>query len=141
MRRTVKADGLHAFRNSQPTQPAEVARIMVMIRIAYERLKSGGGSEADFDRVGAALNIGLIRAESIGQPLVEAFKHAGEAMLESVTLCRKHGKFGFSGPGLLHMNAGMDLYEEVLALSSPNQMEAAAQEGAARIRRGHFTTA
>lgn len=137
----LKGDGLHAFRNSQPTDPVQVQRIMNLIRIAYERLKSGHGTEADFDRVGAALNIGLIRAESIGQPLVEAFKSAGAAMLECVTLYRKHGKFGFTGPGILAMNAAMDDYESVLGASSPNQMEAAAIEGVRRIRKGEVIAA
>lgn len=141
MRLSLKGDGLYAFRNSQPTAPAEVQRIMNLIRTAYERLKSGHGTERDFDHVGAAMNIGLIRAESIGQPLVEAFKQAGAAMLECVTRYRTGGRFGFSGLGILAMNAAMDDYESVLAASSPNQMEQAAQEGAARIRRNEFLTA
>lgn len=140
MRLTLKNDGLHAFRNSQPTQPAEVSRIMVLIRMAYERLKAGHGTDADYDRLGAAMNVGLIRAESIGQPVVDAFQAAGEALLEAARIHQRHGKFGFTGPHILSMNAAMDLYEEVLSLSSPNLMQMAVEEGARRIRAGLFVT-
>jgi hypothetical protein len=136
-----RESGLHALRYSQPTPPAEVSRIMVLIRLSYEKLKIGSGTGQDYDRVGAAMNVGLIRAESIGQALVDAFLAAGQAMLECSRIHQRHGKFGFTGPHLLTMNAAMDLYEETLAMSSPNQMDAAAQEGADRIRRGEFITA
>jgi hypothetical protein len=141
MRLTAKGDGLYALRNSQPTIPSEVARIMVLIRIAYEKLKTGHGTDADYDRVSAALNIALVRAESIGQPLVDAFKAAGEAMLECAHLHRRHGRFGFTGPHILAMNAAMDLYEEVLSLSSPNQMQWSLEEGMRRLSRGEYITA
>jgi hypothetical protein len=141
MRPTPKGDGLHAFRNAMPTEPDQVQRIMVLIRLSYEKLKAGHGTRADYDRVGAAANIGLIRAESIGKPLVHAFQAAGEAMLECSRIERRHGKFGFHGPDILHMNAAMDLYEEILSMSSPIQMEAAALESVERIRLGNFITA
>lgn len=133
-------NGLHAFRNSQPTSPAEVQRIMLLIRLAYEKLKAGHGSADDFDRLGAALNVGLIRAEAIGQPLVEAFKAAGEAMLACDGRHLKVGRYGFSGTELLAMNAAVDLYSEILSLSSPNQMQWAVEEGCRRLKAGEYIT-
>jgi hypothetical protein len=127
--------------NSQPTAPAEVARIMLMIRLAYEKLKIGNATDFEYDRVGAAVNVGLVRAESIGQPLVDAFKAAGEAMLECARRQKASGKYGFSGPNLLSMNAAMDLYEQLLGLSSPNQMHSAQMEAYRRLTAGEVITA
>lgn len=130
-----------AIFNSQVTEPAEVSRIMVLLRTAYERLKSKAGTHEDFDRVAAAINVGMIRAEAIDQQLVEMFKAAGEAMLEADRIRERHGSYGFTGPHLLAMNAVMDLYEEVLGKSTPNQMNAAALDGMRRMQRGEVLQA
>lgn len=83
----------------------------------------------------------MIRAEAIGKPLEEAFQAAGEALLECERIRQRHGRYGFTGPHILNMNAAMDLYADVLAMSSPNQMQAAVEEGAARIQRGEYQSA
>lgn len=131
----------NAIFNSQPTPANEVIRIMVHIRTAYERLKSGTGTDDDFDVVGCAINVGMIRAEAIDTRLVDMFKAAGEALLEAQRLRDRHGRFGFTGPHILNMNAGMDLYEQVLSLSTPNQMHSAVEESCARIRKGEVISA
>lgn len=131
---------LNAIGNSTPTAPPEVLRIMNIVRVSYEKLKAGHGTADDFDKLSAVVNVGLVRAESIGRALVEAFKDAGEAMLECARIHERHGKFGFTGPHLLAMNAAMDLYADVLAMSSPNQMHAAALESSRRIRLGEVVT-
>lgn len=141
-RRTVDPSAhWNAIINSQPTRPAEVSRIMVMVRLAYEKLKAGHGGDHDYDRLGAAMNVGMIRAEAIDPSLVEMFTAAGRAMLEAERIRRRHGHFGFHGEDLLAVNAGLELYEQILSLSSPNQMHAAAEEAVSRIRRGEVERA
>jgi hypothetical protein len=127
--------------NSLPTSPSEVQRIMVAIRLSYERLKTGAGTQDDLGRVGATINVGVIRAEVIDEQLVDAFKAAGEALLACARIHQRHGKYGFHGQDLLAMNAAMDLYEQLLSLSSPNQMHEAAREGERRIAAGDIVTA
>lgn len=128
---------LNAIGNSQPTQPAEVQRIMLVLRLAYEKLKAGHGGADDFDRIGAMVNVGLVRSEAIGEVAVDAFKAAGDSILECDRLWRHHGKPGFTGPHIVAMNEALDLYEQVLGMSSPSQMHAAALESCRRIRQGH----
>ena len=52
----------------------------------YELLKSGHATDAHFDRVGAALNIGLIRAESI-DPLCEQTMNEAREHITDGTPC------------------------------------------------------
>jgi hypothetical protein len=132
---------LNAITNAQPTRPSEVLRIMVAIRTAYEKLKTGAGTEQDYDRLGAAVNVGMIRAEEIDQFLVDIMMKAGEAMLSCERIRRKHGAFGFHGEDLLAVNAAVDAYESILSASSPLQMDAAARECERRIRAREVITA
>jgi hypothetical protein len=115
-------------------QPAwNVAAIMVKIRTSYELLKSGHASDADFDRVGAALNIGLIRAESI-DPLCEQTMLRGiDAMYVCSGLHERHGTYGFTGPGIVAMNDAVDLYEEILTKSKGRQMTIAQEAAHVRL--------
>jgi hypothetical protein len=120
-----------AGHQDQPTWNAD--QIMVKVRTAYELLRNGVASDADFDRVGAALNIGLIRAESI-DPLCEQTMQLGiDAMYQCAGLNERHGKYGFTEPGLLAMNDAVNLYEEVLRKSTPLQMQDAKESAHVRI--------
>jgi hypothetical protein len=124
--------------NSQPTPAADVTRIMVSVRMSYERLKQGDAPVSDFERLAAVLNVGLIRGEAIGSQVVEAMKLAMEAILECHRLHQRHGRWGFTGPGIQAMNEALEFYEQILRLSSPNQMEAAVKESYRRMVAGQF---
>lgn len=127
-----------AIANSQPTPAADVTKIMVSVRMSYERLKLGDAPASDFERLAAVLNVGLIRSESIGTEVVEAMKLAMEAILNCHRLHERHGRWGFTGPDLQAMNAALEFYEQILAKSSPNQMEAAVKESYRRMVAGQF---
>jgi hypothetical protein len=127
-----------AIANSQPTPAADVTRIMVSARMSYERLKQGDAPASDFERLAAVLNVGLIRGESIGAEVVEAMKLAMEAILECHSLHQRHGRWGFTGPGIQAMNEALELYEQILGASSPNQMEAAVKESYRRMVAGQY---
>lgn len=131
----------NAIANSQPTRHSEVLRIMNMVRISYEKLKAGHGDDNDFGRLAATVNVGMIRAEDIDPQLVGMFQAAGDALLEAARIQKRHGKYGFTGPDILTMNAALELYQQLLTLSSPNQMASAAEEGSRRYAAGEFITA
>src|SRR5690349_14762059 len=53
-------------------QPEENYKaIMAAVRMAFERLKLGTATARDFDKVGSAFNVGLVRAEAIDFRAVE----------------------------------------------------------------------
>lgn len=118
--------------NSDQCQEHATA-VMVMVRTAFEVLKSGQGEPKDFDRLAGAINVGLIRAESI-DPLAEQTMQAGiDAMQHCDNIWQRHGRYGFSGPDLTAIADALELYEGILRMSKPRQMEEALNESARRM--------
>lgn len=107
--------------------------IMSMVRTALERLKSGDADAKDFDRVGAAFNVALVRAESIDFRAVEVMQAGVAAMEECDALQQRHRRYGFTGPGLQAVKDAMNLYEDIVRLSQPVLMELAVEEVARRL--------
>jgi hypothetical protein len=109
-------------------------RVEVKVRAAYQRMKDGNGDENDFDVLAFSLNLCMPRAEKIGAPVVAAIKAGMDALMEADGLRERHGQYGFTGPGILAMNAAVGLYAEMLANSTPRQMQEAMQEADRRQR-------
>lgn len=101
------------------------------VRLAYQLLREGHGTADQFDTVACALNVAMVRAEKIGQPVVDAIKAGAFALVECD---RGDGRFTFTGPGILAMNAAVDLYADLLRESTPRQMQEASDEVARRAR-------
>jgi hypothetical protein len=131
----------NALANAAPPEAGDITKIMVLIHIAYEALKTGAGTDDDYDTVSAMVNVGLVRAESIGEALVDVFKEGGQAMLECERIRRRHGRYGFTGPHLQVMSTALDAYEQVLSMSSRNQMADAGAEADRRLARGEAISA
>jgi hypothetical protein len=113
--------------------PAHATEVVVLVRTAFEVLKSGHGEPADFDRLASAFNVGLVRSELI-DPLAEQTMQAGiEALRERDRIQQKHGRYGFTGPGLVAVADAIELYEGILRLSKPIQMQRALEEAARRM--------
>jgi hypothetical protein len=125
---------MELLRAAQPMAPSEVTRIMCKIHDAFARLRSGETDPDLFDRLAVVMNIGLIRSEAIGQQGVELFKAGQAALMEADDIYGRHGKYGFTGPGLEWMRQAIALYEEILAASTPLQMAKAQDECMRRIR-------
>ena len=115
-------------------QPIEnYQTIMGMTRLAFERLKLGTATAADFNRVACAFNVGLVRAEAIDFRAVEVMTAGAEALTECDRIQQRHRKYGFTGPGLLAAGDAMNLCEDIVRLSPPVLMEAAVEEVARRM--------
>jgi hypothetical protein len=132
---------LDAITASQPFPEAELTRILIKVQDAFMQLRKGSTDPDIFDRLAAVLNVGLVRAESIGQPAVEVFQAGQRALMECDAIFGRHRKFGFTGPGLLAMQEAVDLYEQILRLSTPLQMAKAQEECMRRVMAGHFEQA
>jgi hypothetical protein len=121
-----------AANTEQPKENAD--RIMVAIRLAFEKLKIGSAGMDEFDRLSAAINVGLIRAELIDPLAEETMVKGVGALMRCADIHSRHGKFGFTGPDLELMNDAVDLYEGILRLSTPKQMLDALDVAARRMR-------
>lgn len=122
-----------AVASSRPPPDEHATLVMNRVRSAFEALKNGTTDCAQFDRLAACINVGMIRAEAI-DPLCEQTMAAAIAALGRVdAIFGRHRRYGFSGLDLQAVAEAVNLYEEILRNSTPHQMEAAVNESARRM--------
>ena len=108
----------------QPQDNAD--KIMEGLRVAFELLKSGQAQAGHFDKVACAMNIGLARAELI-DPLVEEIMQKGiDAMYSCFEINERHGRYGFTGPDIAAVTDALNVYDNIVRLSTPRMMNDAA---------------
>jgi hypothetical protein len=113
--------------------PENATDIMNKVRAAFEALKSGTTDCALFDRVAAVFNVGIVRAEAIDPLAEQVMVEAILAMRRCDDIYGRHRKYGFTGPDLMAVNDGLDLYEQILRMSTPRMMVEALEEAARRM--------
>lgn len=130
--------GLRVLHLARPYEDGEMVDEHLITQAAFERLRDGGGSEEDFDRVAMILNVGLVRAEEVdnGALLVETMQRAQEAMVRMQARYQRGLRFGFDAQGLADVPPALEAYTQLMDLSSPLQMKQAIQEAFRRITGG-----
>ena len=125
----------NVIRKIEPFTEEEVTRLALPVRFAYESIRSGTGSEADFDSLAIAINDAVIRSESIDALCVETCKLAQEALLQAKERYLRTGRWGFDWQGLQNIPPALDLYEAIIANSNPAQMIETGHEQINRVNR------
>jgi hypothetical protein len=118
----------------QPMEEAVGDDIMTRLHSAFAELRSGSTDDDPFDRIAAAINVGIVRAEQIDELCVAPMLAARDALLRCDDIRGRHGRYGFDGPGLQATAAGLEVYEEMLRNSTPQQMREAMTASIARMR-------
>ena len=137
-RRRWAADPMAMFnviRKIEPFSQEEVTRLALPVRLAYESIRSGMGSEADFDALAIAINDATIRSEAIDALCVQTCQDAQAALLRARARYNRTGRWGFDGIGLQEIPPALELYEAIIANSNPAQMIQAGHEQIARVQR------
>ena len=119
----------------QPMARAVADDVMAKLYSAFGDLKAGSTDDDLFDRLAAAINVGILRAEQIDEACVAPMLGARDALIRCDDIRGRHGRYGFDGPGLLAMAAGLEVYEEMVRNSTPQQMREAMTASLARMRR------
>lgn len=109
--------------------------IMTKLHSAFADLKNGSTDDDLFDRLAAAINVGIVRAEQIDPACVAPMLAARDALIRCDDIRGRHGRYGFDGTGLLAMAAGLEVYEEMVRKSTPQQMRKAMTASIQRMRR------
>lgn len=141
MQHRPKGTGLSCIRDSKPPTAKEVLHVMNRIRIAYQRLREGNGDYDDYLTMELMSNLGIVRGEAIDPRIEAIFRKSGEAVIECAQLHQRHGKFGFTGMGILSLNAAVDAYAEIVANTSLNDMATALNEVTRRLEAGQVVHA
>jgi len=110
----------------QDTPAETVTEAMTKLHDAFCQLRAGSTDDDMFDRLAACINVGLVRAEQIDPLCVTPMVAARDALMRCDGIRGRHGRYGFDGPGLQAMVAALELYEEMLRNSTPQQMAEAA---------------
>ncbi|QOF80315.1 hypothetical protein [Variovorax sp. 38R] len=119
----------------QPMARSVADDVMAKLYSAFGDLKAGSTDDDLFDRLAAAINVGVVRAEQIDQACVAPMLAARDALIRCDDIRGRHGRYGFDGPGLLAMAVGLEVYEEMVRNSTPQQMREAMTASIARMRR------
>ena len=125
----------------QPFGEGELVPQHNLTRAAFERLRTGGGDRADFDRVGMTLNIGLVISERIDQSLVNTMILAQAAMVRMLDRYHRGMAFGFDAAGLVDLPVALDAYEDIADAQSAMQITQAVHEAYGRCTGGQVLTA
>ena len=119
----------------QPMASTVATDIMAKLYNAFADLKAGSTDDDLFDRLAASINVGIVRAEQIDPACVAPMLAARDALIRCDDIRGRHGRYGFDGPGLAAMAAGLEVYEEMVRNSTPQQMRDAMTLSIARMRR------
>ena len=128
--------GLRLLDHARPYEPGEMIEQHNLTRAAFERLRTGCGDEADFDRVSMGFNIALMRAEDIDPLLVETMTRGQMAFVRMKDRYLRGLPFGFDAQGLQDVPDALDAYQVMVDASSPLQMRLAINEAYRRIMDG-----
>ena len=138
-KRRWQADPSSIFRLMSRIQPftnEELVKLETPVKLAFERVKVGTATRDDLHTLAAALNVALVRSEEIDPLCEQTCVAAQEGMIRTIERHNATGRMGFDGMALQDIPPALDLYEQILGLSTPMQMQAAMRETLARMNRG-----
>ena len=105
-----------------PFNDAELLQLELPIRVSFEALRTGAGTERDWNDIVAAINTTIIRSRDI-DPLCEyTAGQASDALVRMWHRAQTSGRWVFDGPGITQVEAGIELHEQLCRLSTPMQM-------------------
>ena len=142
-RRKYSADPMAMFKvinKIEPFTPAELLRLELPVRLSFEALRTGAGTESDFHDLCAAINTSMVRSEAVDPLCEQTAIAARDALMRCWNRFERTGRFGFDGPGLSEVEAGIDLHEQLCRLSTPLQMIEALRTVMARGKSGEVVT-
>lgn len=118
------------------------------MHLALEALRTGRATDEDYDTLAIVANVSLVRAEQIDKAARKAGRLHSEADLMVPVIQRAHdalmtlkarglrtGRLVPTRPELQEIATVVDIHDQLLALSTPRQMEQAMREVLARVQR------
>ncbi len=135
IRRVRHADkALATIAHHQQATSQQATGLMLELYEHFDALKSGDALPDHFHQLACSLNTAMVLAERIGQQLVDVMDAAHAAMIECAEFHQRHGRFGFTGPGMQAVAEALDVYGQIVSLSTPRQVMAAVAEGHRRVQ-------
>jgi hypothetical protein len=129
--------GLRLLKAACAFSQPEIVSVQTSVRMALQSLRDGSGCEEDFHTIAAAVNIALVRSEGLDAECLARCQTAQAALMRVLDRKAKTGRWGLDGPARDEIHAALDLYEQILELSTPLQMDKTMQAVVQRMKDGH----
>lgn len=110
------------FNKIAPFTETELLKLELPIRMAFEALKTGRGTQQDWSDIAAAINVVIIRSHDVDPRCVQAAEDASDALMRAWLRHQSTGAWGFDGPAITEIEVGITLHEQFCRLSTPLQM-------------------
>ena len=117
----------------EPFNADELMRLELPIRMSYQAFLTGKATASDFHDLVAALNATMIRAESVGAECLQIAVNAQTALAGVYDRFERLGRWGFDAMEMHDVGFGIELHEQLIRNSTPEQMVIAMREV---LRRG-----
>ena len=108
--------------------PEELLNLELPIRVSFEALRTGQGTERDWSDLVAAINTTIIRSRDIDPLCEQTAGAASDALVRMWHRAQTTGRWVFDGPGISEVELGIELHEQLCRLSTPMQMMDAMRE-------------
>lgn len=124
------------MRNLQPFTKAELRKLALKPRLAWEAMRTGHATDDDRGTISAVVNASLVRCEAIDPALVQVCQTAQQALARIRDRHQRTGSPALSHQDIEDIAPVIDLHEQLLELSTPLEMERALLEVLRRAAAG-----
>jgi hypothetical protein len=125
------ANPLNVLRVSAPTPGSDVTRLDVEARAAWERLRTGVGSESDWEVCADVANLCSVLGKTISLKVLEVAQTAAHSLQVMQDRRDISGKWGACHLSIAAMPELLDLHHEFLKNCTPRQLIDALHEAKA----------
>lgn len=130
------AASLNPIAWSRDFNTEEAATFSNEARLAWHHITHGSGTTDHFDTLAHMANVLVVRAEQIDPTAEELATRAQQALVAMKSRYLRVGRMGADAAALEHLPRALDMYDQLLRLSTPLQMTHALRETLARMQRG-----
>ena len=110
---------------TEPLREEERAQLLVPVRLSFEKMRSGTGTEHDFDTLAATVNLCMVVAETVSSDMLHFTQQAQDALMDMHARHKRTGRWGLDHASLELLPSVIHIYEQLLELCAPAQLKRA----------------
>ena len=120
--------------SNQPFTEEEVGEMVNPVRMAFERLRMGEATDADYDSLAAGCNIATVCAEKIDKTVLQVCLQARDALFGIDRRRKETGLLRLDGQAVTELTTMIDVLYQLLCLMTSGQLVRAVAEADQRLK-------